>query len=294
MAWDVEQVAGPYTGPVDGPVWDGEAVLFTLVVESRIMRYHPATGRVAEHRRYTGNTTGLASDRHGGLYGCQTSGQRVVRFNVDGSMSMLADRLDGRLHNQPDDLVVDAAGRIWFTDPAPVPGTGWVPAPIVMEPPVEHASVLRLERETDEEWRIQRMTFDTVFPTGIALSRDEQTLYVAENPDDGAVPSELRAYPVLAVGTLGAPLVLATFEGGAGVQGMCLDAEGNLVACLGTAIAVFSPSGELLERQPFAPAGATNCAFGGRGLATLFVTAEDGALYGIENVSPSGGRSTHA
>lgn len=299
MAWNVEQLAGPYTGPADGPVWDGEALLFTLVVESRIMRYHPATGRVAEHRRYTGNTTGLALGRDGRLYGCQTSGQRVVRFNVDGSMSMLAERLDGRLHNQPDDLVVDAAGRVWFTDPAPAPGTGWVPAPVVMEPPVDHASVLRLERDADGPWRLRRMTFDTVFPTGIALSPDEQTLYVAESPDDGAVPSELRAYPVRADGTLGSPEVLASFEAGSGVQGMCLDAGGALVACLGSAIAVYSPTGELLERQPFGPARATNCAFGGHGLTTLYVTADDGRLHGIPDTGrrgphPREGRRTHA
>lgn len=291
MAWDIEHVAGPYEGPADGPVWDGEALLFALVVESRIVRYHPATGRVAEHRRYTGNTTGLAFGRDGRLYGCQTSGQRVVRFDVDGSMSMLAERLDGRLHNQPDDLAVDAAGRIWFTDPAPAPGSGWVPAPIVMEPPVDHASVLRLERDDDGAWRIRRMTFDTVFPTGIALSHDEQTLYVAENPDDGARRSELRAYPIVADGTLGSPTILESFEAGSGVQGMCLDADGDLVACLGSAIAVFSPTGELLEHQPFGPARPTNCAFGDPGLDALYVTAEDGRLCRIANTGRRGLRS---
>ena len=273
----VEQVAGPYTGAADGPLWDGEALLFTLVGESRVMRYHPGTGRVVEYRRYTNNTSGLAFDGEGRLYGCESGGCRVVRFNSDGSTSMLADRLDGRLHNQPDDLVVDAAGRIWFSDPAP--------ASFTLEPPVDHASVLRLEHDSDGAWHIQRMTFDTVFPTAITLSADEQMLYVAENPEDDAVPSELRAYSVLSDGTLGPPAVVQSFEPRSGVRGMCIDADGNPVACLGTAIAVFSPSGELLVSHPFERGGATNCAFGGPRLDTLYVTTEDGQLYRIRDMS---------
>jgi len=267
-------VAGPYTGAADGPVWDGEALLFTLGAESRIMRYHPGTGRTVEYRRYTNNTSGLAFDAEGRLYGCESGGCRIVRFNSDGSTSMLADRLDGRLHNQPDDVVLDSAGRIWFTDPAP--------APFTFEPPVDHASVLRLERDAEGAWCIRRMTFDTMFPTAIALSADEQTLYVAE-------PSELRAYRVVADGTLGPHVVLQSSEPGAGVQGMCLDADGNLVACLSDAIAFFSPAGEELERRPFGPGRATNCAFGGRGLDILYVTTEDGHLYALPDTGRRGG-----
>ena len=46
MSWHFEHVDGPYGNVTEGPAWDGEAVLFTSIQQSRIMRYDPATGRV--------------------------------------------------------------------------------------------------------------------------------------------------------------------------------------------------------------------------------------------------------
>lgn len=287
MEWNVELVAGPYEGGTDGPVWDGEALLFALVGKSRILRYHPGTGQVAEYRKYTANTTGLALGPDGQLYGCQSAAQRVVRFNVDGSMSMLADRLDGLLHNQPDDLVVDVGGRIWFTDP--------LPPPPFLEQPIDHASVLRLQRDGAGVWRLERMTYDTVFPTGILLSADEQTLYVSENPKDAAGRSELRTYPIRSDGTLGPCRVLQTFRGACGVHGMCLDSGGNVVACVGQpgseqvpAITVFSAAGEVLESHPFHLGQANNCAFGDPDLRVLYVTTAGGHLCRIRDIGRRG------
>lgn len=276
MSWNFEPVAGPYEGGTDGPVWDGEALLFALVRQSRIMRYHPATGRVAEYRKYTLMTKGLAFGPDGHLYGCQSTGRRVVRFGVDGSMIMMAERLEGRPLNQPDDLVIDSGGRIWYTDPDPG-------APFI-EPFVDHASVLRLRPHEDGVWRIERMTEDTVFPTGIALSADERTLYVAENSKDATGRSELRAYPIRNDGTLGPRTVLHTFNGPKSAHGMCLDHGGNIVACIGgpdsdaPAIMVFSATGQVLESHPFELGQPNNCAFGDPGLSVLYVTTAGGHL----------------
>jgi len=289
MEWNVELAAGPYEGGTDGPVWDGEALLFALVGQSRIMRYHPGTGQVAVYRKYTGNTIGLTFGPDGQLYGCQSFARRVVRFNVDGSMSMLADRLEGRLHNQPDDLVIDSGGRIWFTDP--------LPHPRVLEPPIDHASVLRLQRDGAGAWRLERMTYDTVFPTGILLSADERTLYVSENPSDATGRAELRAYPIGDDGALGPGRVLQTFRGPCGVHGMCLDSDGNVVACVGQpgseqgpAITVFSAGGEVLENHPFKLGQANNCAFGDPDLSVLYVTTAEGHLCRVRD---TGWRGSH-
>lgn len=276
MGWSFELAAGPYEGGTDGPVWDGEATLFALVKQGRIMRYHPATGRVAEYRKYTLMTKGLAFGPDGNLYGCQSTGRRVVRFGIDGSMSMMADRLEGRPHNQPDDLVIDSGGRIWYTDPDPG-------APFI-EPFVDHASVLRLRPHEDGAWRLERMTHDTVFPTGIALSPDERTLYVAENSKDATGHSELRAYPVQEDGTLGARTVLHTFSGPKSAHGMCLDDGGNILACVGAqggdapAIMVVSAAGKVLESHPFEVGQPNNCAFGDPDLSALYVTTAEGHL----------------
>ena len=69
MDWDFELVAGPYGGTSEGPVWDGEAMLFTDIPNSRIMRYNPDSGEVTEYRTNTNGTNGLMFDAEGRLFG---------------------------------------------------------------------------------------------------------------------------------------------------------------------------------------------------------------------------------
>ena len=279
MEWTFERVVGPYSGEAHGLVWDGEAILFSLVTENRILRYHPGTKRVAELRKYTCGTRGLAFDAEGYLYGCQSSARRIARFNPDGSVCMLADRLDGRLHNQPYNLAVDRIGRIWFTDPEP--------ALRMMEPPVDHASVLRLERHGSGAWMIKRMTYDTLFPTAIAFSKDQRSVFVADNPSDDSKPSELRTYALRPDDSLGPPAVMQSFPAGGGVNGMCVTSDGSLVLCLGAGrssiLAVLSSIGDVVSWHPFGPGEPINCAIGGKDMTTLYITSSDGCLYRVEN-----------
>ena len=67
MSWEFELVAGPYGETTEGPTWDGESLLFTHIIESRIMRYDPQTGSCTEHRTGTHRTNGLASTL-GGIF----------------------------------------------------------------------------------------------------------------------------------------------------------------------------------------------------------------------------------
>ena len=62
MSWNFELVAGPFGGTTEGPVWDGEALLFTHIPASRILRYDPATGAVSEYCGETFHTNGLCFD----------------------------------------------------------------------------------------------------------------------------------------------------------------------------------------------------------------------------------------
>lgn len=301
MAWEFEPVAGPYEGPTGGLAWDGEGLLFSAVLEGRILRYDPRTEAVEELRKHTNRTDGLAFSAEGRLYGCQRASRRIISFNPDGSATVPAERLDGRYHNQPKDLVVDRAGRIWFSDPtSPLPHSG--PR---MPTPIGHASVLRLERLWNREWHVSRLTYDTVAPGGIALSADGRTLYLAEGDEQPAGLQangrrELRAYPVLDDGTLGPYTVLHTFGGDhrgphRGVGGICLDSEGNVVACAGwrrsgpgPMVCVFSPSGQVLEMHPMPGDRPANCAFGGADLRSLYVTTEEGFLYRVRDTGRRG------
>src|SRR5262245_66286603 len=96
--WQFERVAGPFKGATEGPVWNGTAILFSVPAENRILSFNPRDGSVAEFRRFTNRTKGLARSPDGLIYGCQAGSRRVVCYNPDGSTSPLAYRLDDHFH----------------------------------------------------------------------------------------------------------------------------------------------------------------------------------------------------
>ena len=206
-----------------------------------------------------------------------------MRFDPDGKTATVADRVDGKLLNTPNDLAIDRKGRIWFTNPW---NEGNVAKTAKQE--LDNRSVLRADPLADGSYSVTRVTFDTVQPNGILVSQDQKTLYVAESNYDAKLVRELRAYPIKDDGSLGAYSVLYTFGGGAeglhrGIDGMCLDAEGNIVATAGwelggpgAMIYVWSPTGRVLETHPVPALRPTNCCFGGPDLTTLFVTSTQG------------------
>lgn len=293
MAWEFELVAGPYGGPTDGAVWDGKALLFSVYPEGLILRFHPENGEVTEFRRYMLRVRGLAFDPKGTLYGAQAGVRRIVRFNADGSTSRMESLIDGRPHNQPDDLVVDRQGRIWFSDPHDPEAREGGPDPFG---PLEHTSVLRLEPSTGGSWKIRRMTYDTRSPRGVLVSPDERTLYVAESNEKPDGIREIRAYPILEDGVLGSYRVLHAFgEDHRGADGMCLDRDGNIVACAGSnkvgpgpMIYVFSPEGRILETHPVPGDCPTNCGFGDTDRTSLYVTTAEGQLFRARNTGHTG------
>ena len=117
MSWRFELLAKPFGGVTEGPLWDGESVLFTHIPTSRIMQYAPASGTFTEWRTGANHTNGLAFDAEGRIFGCCSGGRAIVRFDPDGSDVRVADRVDGQRLNTPNDLAVDRLGRIWFTNP---------------------------------------------------------------------------------------------------------------------------------------------------------------------------------
>jgi gluconolactonase len=277
-AWSFERVAGPFSF-TEGPLWDGEGLLFTDIPSDRIMRYRPAGEGQAEsctvYRTDTEGANGLTFDLEGRLIACAGKGRRVVRYEADGSVTTLADRFQGQRLNSPNDVVVDSRGRIWFTDP----GYG---DRSVME--LDHDSVYRLDPQPGGAWAITRVTTDTIRPNGLAFSPDEGTLYLAESPPGPIGQRQLRAYPVLPDGSLGPHRVLHDFGVHRGIDGMRVDSAGDVVASCGwdrggtgPRIAIFAPDGKVLAEYPV-PHNPTNLAFGDADRRTLYVTDYTGSL----------------
>ena len=304
MTWRFERVGGPYEGTMGGLAWDGTGMLFSANIEGRILRFDPKTRAIGEVRRYTNRVNGIGFGSDGALYGCQEGGRRVIQFQQDGSATVTGTMLGGHFHNHPSDLAVDRQGRIWFADPYnPMQAFG----PQIF-PPLDHASVLRLELDERRAWTIRRMTFDTSAPRALCLSPDERTLYVAEgDPDSNR--RELRAYPIQGDGTLDPYIVLHSFGADhrgphRGLEGLCTDGDGNIVGCggwmrsgPGPLVSVFSPAGAILESHPLPADLPMRCAFGDANLDSLYVTTGGGEVYratGLARRGRASGMSANA
>lgn len=276
MEWAFESLVEPMK-LTEGPAWDGSGLLFSNIPNSRIMRYDPESGQVTVRYTDTHNANGLMFDATGRLYACQDGARRIVRYESDGSVTVICDRFEGQRLNSPNDLAIDNQGRIWFTDPR------YGDYRNNME--LDHESVFRLDPQPDGRWSVTRATFDTTCPNGILLSLDQRTLYVAQSKYGEGQRRELRAYPIRDNGSLGPYAVLHNFYPHRGIDGMCLDTEGNIIATAGWEISgpggmiyVFAPNGRVLETHPVPAKRPTNCTFGGADLSALYVTSIEGHL----------------
>jgi gluconolactonase len=287
--WTFETLDPAYGAVTEGPAWDGSGLLYTRIQQSRIMRYDPVSGACTIFRENTNCANGLTFDAKGRLYGCEggaaIDARRVVRYESDGSVTVLADRYEGKRLNIPNDVVVDPDGCVWFTDPYYEGAAGpWSFDRANRE--LDHDSVYRLDPQPGGDYSITRVTFDTTRPNGLLFSLDYKTLYVAQSGREPAEARQLRAYPVKTSKTLGAAEILHDFGEHRGIDGMRLDTEGNIIATAGwelggpgPMIYVFSSGGRVLEMHPVPCRRPTNCAFGGPDLTTLYVTTIEGFLF---------------
>src|SRR5215213_3581737 len=113
----VERVATGFRW-AEGPVYfpAGRYVVFSDIPNNRIMRFFEDDGHVSVYRQPSMNSNGNTIDREGRLITCEHSGRRVTRTELDGSITIIADKYNGKKLNSPNDAVVAADGSIWFCD----------------------------------------------------------------------------------------------------------------------------------------------------------------------------------
>jgi gluconolactonase len=255
---------GEFTeGPVEGP--DGR--VYFSDIGNRVMVYDPKSGKTAVFREPGGRTNGLKFDAKGRLVACEGAntggGRRISLTEKDGTVKLLADRFAGKRFNSPNDLTIDAKGRIYFSDPRYV---GDEPREL------DHESVYRI----DPDGSVHRVTTDTSKPNGLVISPDGKTLYVSDHAADPKGPRALVAYPINADGSLGVRKVLHDFGKERGIDGMTVASDGTIVATAGSKAAggiyFFAPDGKKLSFLP-TPEDPNNCCFGGTDGKTLYITA---------------------
>src|SRR5580692_7171498 len=262
-----------------------------------IMRFDPSTMTTTVFARDSHKSNGLMFDAKGFLIACEGSdggGRGVARWDVKtGKREVIADRIGGKRFNACNDLCIDEKGRIYFTDPRYL-GT---------EPrELQFHAVYRL----DTDGTVVEITHEVEKPNGIAISPDQNTLYVADhnNGTDRIDPSapppkkgamKLYAFPLGPDGLVNGPRkTLIDFGGENGIDGMCVDVKGNLYMAVRSlkrpGIWVADRSGKELAYiatgEPQTDAGQAvnipaNCCFGiGEESSTLYVTV-DKSLYRI-------------
>ena len=94
MNWDFVTVSGPHGPLTEGPAWDGETVLFTHIPTSRILRYDPKNGSTTDYLTNTEYANGLMFDKDGPLYACVGNNRSVVKYESDGSSTLLANSFE--------------------------------------------------------------------------------------------------------------------------------------------------------------------------------------------------------
>ncbi|MDP7106534.1 MAG: SMP-30/gluconolactonase/LRE family protein, partial [Roseibacillus sp.] len=221
--------------------------------------------------------------------GSEGGNRRVTRTEENGTVTVLAERYQGKRFNSPNDLAVDSKGRIYFSDPRYGNRDD-------LEQFDDHGKEIEGVYRIDGPGKITRIiTHEVHRPNGILVSADDGFLFVADNVNDG--PDEglggnrkLWRFNLKPDGTIAPKSRKLLFDWGSdrGPDGMALDSKGRLFATAGfnfpkppvetsnkykAGVYVFSPAGELLQTIPVPADMVTNCTFGGPELKTLFVTA---------------------
>ena len=270
----------------DGGIWsegplalpDG-SVIWSDIKNNRVMIWREGE-EVREWLRPAQFHNGHALDHQGRILAASHGKRAVERLNKDGKWEVLVD-LDGEHKlNSPNDLVVDARGRIWFTDPTfgidqPEEGYGG-------RAMTGGEYVYRFDPESGELTRLTTPAVKT--PNGLAFAPNETTLYIADSEqghdrEDASLNHHIVAYDVTDDGALSNERVFAEVSPGV-PDGLKVDEHGNVWSSSDSGLQVFSPEGKRLGHVDL-PERTANLAFAEHdGQHYLFVTATSG-LYRV-------------
>jgi gluconolactonase len=249
---------------VEGPVWfgDQQCLLFSDIPNNRILRW--TEEGVTTFRNPSNYTNGHTRDRHGRLISCEHGTRRVTRTEWDGSITVIADRFDGKPLNSPNDVIVARDGGIWFSDPHYGIMTDYEGFRSEAELPCQ---VYRV----GPTGSVEAMVTDMTCPNGLAFSPDESRLYVADTGRMfSADPQHIRVFDMVDGRPVNGRLFHTISPGCA--DGIRVDADGNLWSSAADGVHCIAPDGHLMGKI-LVPELVSNICFGGRAKHRLFITA---------------------
>jgi gluconolactonase len=261
----------------EGPAWfaAGRYLVWSDIPNDRILRWDEPTGTVGVFRQPAGNTNGHTVDGQGRLVSCEHGGRRVTRTEHDGSITVVADRFDGKRLNSPNDVVVRSDGSVWFTDPA-----YGIDSDYEGDKAESELGACRVYRVDPASGECRIAADDFVRPNGLAFSLDERRLFVSDtgatHVEDG--PRHIRVFDVADDGALSGGDVFATCTEGL-FDGFRLDSDGRIWASAGDGVHCYDPDGTLLGKVRV-PEIVANVEFGGPKRNRLFMCATT-SLYAV-------------
>ncbi len=253
-------------GPLGMP--DGGLYFTDLRTANRIYRMD-AHGKISVFREKTNTTNGLAYTPKGELIGAESGGPRIVRIAANGDFSELTRGTGKTPMMSPNDLIADAKGGVYFTDPGPRPIPKGRKHHIYYLPPGAIQAVIVDDTMTR--------------PNGLTLTLDGKTLIAADTVD-----ADMPAWDVQPDGTLRNRRVfmrLRDIPAGtdSGGDGMAIDNEGRFYVTALTGVQVFERNGNYIGTIAV-PKKPTNVAFAGPRKSVLYITAQEG-LYRVQTLT---------
>lgn len=303
----------------EGPAWNGVGryLLWSDIPNNVQMRWLEEDGHVSTFRNPAGNSNGNTFDWAGRQIACEHGPRRVVRYEYDGKITVLAEKFNNVSLNGPNDAVVHPNGDIWFTDP----GYGGLMnyegtrAATDSVQPYQKEAIYRIDAQT---LKLSKVADDIYKPNGLCFSPDYKKLYAADTgashyPD---APKNIRVWDIndekklvngreFASMKLAMPVTLTesqtaqakkelgaeanigtTTEDKAGfADGIRCDEDGNIWASAGwvgagyDGVHIFAPDGVRIG-QVLLPEICSNVCFGGTKRNRLFMTGSS-SLYAL-------------
>ena len=262
----------------EGPAWfaAGRYLVWSDIPNNRMMRFVEPSGEVSVFREMSNNSNGNTVDNQGRLVTCEHLARRVSRTEINGKITVIADRYQGKRLNSPNDLVVKSDDSIWFTDPAYGIDTDYEGDKSPQE--IDGCYVYRVDGKTGA---IAAVITDMVRPNGIAFSPDEKVLYVADtgvtHKENG--PRHIRRFRLSDDGmSVSGGEIFAECSAGL-FDGFRVDTEGRIWTSTGEGVHCYDPDGALIGKI-LIPELVANVAFGGTKRNRLFICGTT-SLYSV-------------